>query len=89
MQISATIKRDKKNEKIVFSVETISLSSVLPGNLSGIQKAQLQTLQLKPAKPKGAFIWLRAKWIEERGTQLHSTPLNFRDTKTKQKQHFP
>lgn len=52
MQTSANIRRGKKKREIVFSVETISLSSVLLGNLSGIQRAQLQTLQLKPAKPK-------------------------------------
>lgn len=43
---------------------------MLPENMSEIQRAHLQTLQLKLdqlyiSKAKGAFIRSRAKWLEE------------------------
>ena len=78
MKRGANMKKDNKKDENELIAEIISLSSMLPDNMSEIQRAQLQTLQLKLdqlyiSKAKGAFIRSRAKWLEE-GEQDRKTP---------------
>ncbi len=66
MEAGANIKKNKKKEENNLMTELISLSSILPENLSENQRVQLQALQLKLDqlyinKAKGAFIRSRAK----------------------------
>lgn len=70
MQAGANIMKDRKKNENSLMTELISLSSVMPDDMSENQRAQLQTLQLKLdqlyiSKAKGAFIRSRAKWMEE------------------------
>jgi len=70
MKMGATLQRNKKEAENKIMTELISLSSLLPENLSEAQRAELQTLQLQLdqlyiGKAKGAFIRSRAKWLEE------------------------
>lgn len=77
-------KKEKKKEENNLIAELISLSSMLPENMSEIQRARLQTLQLKLvqlhiSKAKGAFIRSKAKWLEQRVSLF----FQIRETKAK------
>lgn len=77
-------KKEKKKEENNLIAELISLSSMLPENMSEIQRAHLQTLQLKLvqlhiSKAKGAFIRSKAKWLEQRVSLF----FQIRETKAK------
>lgn len=70
MERGKKMKEDYKRDENELIAEIISLSSMLPENMSEVQKANLHTLQLKLdqlyiSKAKGAFIRSRAKWLEE------------------------
>lgn len=68
MKTGVDLKKDRKKEENA-SIEIIALSSILSENMSGVQRAKLQTLQLKLDqlyidKAKGAFVCSTAIWVE-------------------------